>query len=561
MSETVMFFIIWLGVLVVGLGARGWESWLWRRSLVAFRLQLPSGLDVENVAAWLSTVQASTYASRVGLLFQPPIVVEIVATRTGIAHVVLMPAGMQTAVVAGLQASLGGVRLQEAPGYLTTRPRLRVAVQARMTSGRRPLAMERSTATNAAFLAALQPLQAGEEVRVQWILTGARTPPVVRTPPRHGEQLPWWLENQAPPDADAIRAQRIKHRDPLLHATMRIGVAAPSRARAWRLFGRVWGPLRMLNAPGVKVVRRRWLPPGLAAARLRRVRLPWHYWPLLLNTREAAALLGLPLGQLHLPGLSMGSCRQLPPPANMPTQGAVVAVSNYPGSSRSPLALKTSDRLRHTWIIGPTGVGKSTLLAQLICQDINVGAGLLVIDPRNDLINDVLARVPEHRREDVIVCDPTDTSCPVGFNILRIGGQGEHGRELAVDHVLHIMADLYKSSWGPRTADVLRAGLLTLTNTTPINGGGAFTLCELPELLTNPAFRRPPIGLSPPTQRPSSPRLAGPITTPTLCLHRQIQPRPAVSRRLGFVSGMSNGYSNASRPAITPSCTQCIGYG
>lgn len=119
----------------------------------------------------------------------------------------------------------------------------------------------------------------------------------------------------------------------------------------------------------------------------------------------------------------------------------------------------------------------------------NPGAGLMVIDPRNDLVNDVLARVPEHRREHVIVCDPTDTTCPVGFNILRTGGQDEHGRELAVDHVLHIMADLYKSSWGPRTADVLRAGLLTLTHTTP-TGGGAFTLCELPELLTNPAFRR-----------------------------------------------------------------------
>src|SRR5262249_33680646 len=59
----------------------------------------------------------------------------------------------------------------------------------------------------------------------------------------------------------------------------------------------------------------------------------------------------------------------------------------------------------------------------------------------------------------------------------------------AVDHILHILAELFKSSWGPRTADVLRASLLTLTSTTAADGS-AFTLCELPELLTNTAFRR-----------------------------------------------------------------------
>jgi len=177
----------------------------------------------------------------------------------------------------------------------------------------------------------------------------------------------------------------------------------------------------------------------------------------------------------------------LPVSVGMPTRGAVFGMSNYPGSEQRPVALRSDDRLRHTWIVGPTGAGKSTLLANLITQDMQAGSGLVVVDARGDLVSDVLAHVPEHRQDDVIVLDPSQTSRPVGFNVLAIA-KGEQGRELAVDHVLHIFQDLYRSSWGPRTADILRASLLTLMLAKALDGS-AFTLVELPELLTNDRFR------------------------------------------------------------------------
>jgi type IV secretory pathway TraG/TraD family ATPase VirD4 len=139
-------------------------------------------------------------------------------------------------------------------------------------------------------------------------------------------------------------------------------------------------------------------------------------------------------------------------------------------------------------MIGPTGVGKTTALTNMSGHDIAVGDSALVIDPRGDYTQDVLNRIPEHRWDDVIVLDPSHTVRPVGFNILNFGG-GEHERELVVDHVVHVFSDLFRSSWGPRTADVLRAGLLTLTSSKAPDGS-RFTLCELPELLTNPALRR-----------------------------------------------------------------------
>jgi Type IV secretion-system coupling protein DNA-binding domain len=485
-----IWITVTLGVLllVAGVSVRAVWSWRWHRALVALSLRLPHGLSLDDIIAWLGTVHAHTTASRWRLVSGPPVVLEISATRQGIGHLLWAPEAMRAGLLARLQASFPGIRADDASDLDSTRPRLRIAAELRLSTFRRPLAAERAPAACVAFLAGLQPLYGTEEIRVQWILTGARTPALTRTP-RHSAQagLPWWLDAQAPPDADDIRAQRAKHNHLLLHASARIGVAASTRKRARALLGRVWGPLRMLNAPGVRVGRRWWIPARLAAWRLRRIAWPFGAWPLLLNTKEAAGLIGLPAGNAYIPGLIPGGCRQLAPPPAMPSTGVVIATSNYPGMTR-PLALLTEDRLRHMWIHGPTGVGKSTLKAAMICQDITAGFPLLLLDPGDDLVRDVLARVPEHRREDVVILDPTDIARPIGFNILRVG-HGVHARELAVDHILHILGEMFKSSWGPRTADVLRASLLTLTSSKAVDGS-TFTLCELPELLTNSAFRR-----------------------------------------------------------------------
>jgi hypothetical protein len=153
-----------------------------------------------------------------------------------------------------------------------------------------------------------------------------------------------------------------------------------------------------------------------------------------------------------------------------------------------PLRLAVPDRLQHLHVLGPTGVGKSTLLANLIVQDIAAGYGVVVIDPKSDLVAEVLARMPEHRERDIIVADAASTEQPVGFNILRSAAD-EQAKELVVDHVIHIWHELYKDFWGPRSEDVLRGALLSLINTTGANGE-AFTLIETPELLTSAPFRR-----------------------------------------------------------------------
>jgi hypothetical protein len=132
-------------------------------------------------------------------------------------------------------------------------------------------------------------------------------------------------------------------------------------------------------------------------------------------------------------------------------------------------------------------VGESTLLASLAIQDIEAGDGLALIDPKGDLVRDVLARIPERRRDDGIVLDPADIARPIGLNVLGLG-EGEQGRELAADFVLSVLHSLCAQYWGPRTDDILRTALLTLTHTKALDGS-PFTLVEIPELLTSRPLR------------------------------------------------------------------------
>lgn len=487
---TVLVMLFIGGMTIVGLviAARWFGAESWRSSLVAYRLGLPVGLGADDVAAWLGHLVASTHAPRFGFTISPPIALEVTATSAGIVHVMLVPSEMEGAVLGAVRAALPGVRLEMVPDYLQARPDVGVAAEGRLTSLSRPLAHDRAERASAALLAALQPLGTDEVVVLQWIFVGATTPrPVTPVMPETTLLDIVRGNGQVGIDHEAMRAARLKQQEPLLQAVVRLGVGGLNAARRWAVFGWVWGTLRGLNAPGAGVVRRA-LPSWLVADRLRRLTLPLAAWPLILNTRELTGLLGLPLGAVTLPGLPRNAARQLPPPVTLPVRGTVIAVSTYPGMTDRPLALSTSDRLRHTWVLGPTGTGKSTLLAGLIRQDIAAGRGVVVFDPKGgDLVRDVLDRVPAARRGDVLILDPSMTDYPVGVNVLDLG-HGEHARELAVDHLVHLMASLWRSSWGPRTSDVLRMALLTLVHTTAADGT-RFTLVELPELLTNSAFR------------------------------------------------------------------------
>jgi len=486
---TLALLVLTAGLCTLGLImlARALEYRAWHRELVAFSLQLPASLTADDVTAWLSVLAAALPTPSRALVWHPPLVLEVVATKRGIKHYVLVSWRERGMLLTSVATAMPGARLEEAPDYLSESSMYRVAAELRMTSRGRPLAIDRGASASTALLASLQPLHGKERVVVQWLITGTDTPSPVRTRDGgDGPLVPWWLEGDAPADADDLRALRLKQREPLLYLAGRIGVAAGRPDRAGSLLGRVLASLGILNAPGVQLVRH-WFPSRLASARLARRAIPLTAYPMTMNAAEAAAAIGLPIGASFVPGLAVGSSRTLPPPSSMGQRGVLVGDPTYPGIAR-PLMLGNQDRLSHSWLIGPTGTGKSTLIANMALQDIAAGHGTTVLDPKADLCETILARLPEEHRERVVVLDAASIEQPVGFNLLAAGSD-EQSRELAVDNTAHILRSLYADSWGPRSDQYLRAGLMALVHARAPDGS-AFTLVDLPVLLEQARFRR-----------------------------------------------------------------------
>jgi hypothetical protein len=149
-------------------------------------------------------------------------------------------------------------------------------------------------------------------------------------------------------------------------------------------------------------------------------------------------------------------------------------------NTRRRVRLAVPDARHHTHIIGSTGSGKSTLLVNLILADARAGRGVVVLDPKGDLVTDVLARLHEGAGSRLVLIDPAETSAPPSLNVLD-----SHGRdpELVADQVTEVFHRLYAQWWGPRTEDVLRSACLTLARQP------GTTLAHVPLLLSNETYR------------------------------------------------------------------------
>jgi hypothetical protein len=195
-----------------------------------------------------------------------------------------------------------------------------------------------------------------------------------------------------------------------------------------------------------------------------------------LTKAELAAVTALPLGKLPVPGVAVASARPLPADASIPTTGVAVAEALY-GPPGRMIAVSRRARLEHMMIVGPTGSGKSYAMGTIALGDMAAGDGVGVIGPP-DLIEDLLPRIPRHRADDVVVVEPARPEFATGFNILRGSDPEDVG-----DHVVAILRELHRHSWGPRTDYWLYVAVKTLA------GIPGMTLCEVPLLLSNERFR------------------------------------------------------------------------
>jgi hypothetical protein len=156
------------------------------------------------------------------------------------------------------------------------------------------------------------------------------------------------------------------------------------------------------------------------------------------------------------------------------------AITNY-RDIRKRFGIKQKNRRGHMYIIGKTGVGKSTLIENMVISDIKSGNGIALIDPHGDLAEDVLNYVPKRRIDDVIYFNPADTEYPIPFNPLEKVHPDYH--HLVTSGLISVFKKVWSEFWGPRLEHILRHSILTL-----LEYPGS-TLLDIPKLLTSDEFR------------------------------------------------------------------------
>lgn len=185
--------------------------------------------------------------------------------------------------------------------------------------------------------------------------------------------------------------------------------------------------------------------------------------PFPLSQEELATMYHLPTENVTSAGISWVESPKLEPPVHLPSEQekeiTLIGKTNF-RNDKVNYGIRSIDRRRHVYVIGKTGMGKSTLLENMIASDIANGKGVAVIDPHGDLAEATMQFVPKNRTNDVIVFDPSDREFPVAFNMLE--GKDRNQRGLISSGLVGVIKKLNADSWGPRLEHFLRNTILAL---------------------------------------------------------------------------------------------------
>jgi hypothetical protein len=210
-----------------------------------------------------------------------------------------------------------------------------------------------------------------------------------------------------------------------------------------------------------------------------------------LNIEEIASLYHLPHTNVETPNILWASAKTAEPPANLPlitenmpealrTELSPIAVTNFRGNN-TMFGLPRSDRGRHLYILGQTGVGKSGLLELLTISDIYSPYGFAVIDPHGDYAINILRRIPKDRINDVVYFNPADTDFPIAFNPMEV--YDPKLKTHTCSELIGVLKRIFES-WGPRLEYILRYSILALLDYPDS------TMLDITRILTDEAFRK-----------------------------------------------------------------------
>jgi hypothetical protein len=208
---------------------------------------------------------------------------------------------------------------------------------------------------------------------------------------------------------------------------------------------------------------------------------------MILNVEELASIFHFPISTTATPKIKWLKAGAAPPPVNIPTEGILLGYNEYRGA-KSDIRITDTDRRRHMYVIGQTGVGKSNYLQEMAKKDAQSGKGFCFIDPHGDAIEDILTAIPKERAEDVIIFDPSDVERPIGINMLEYDPAHPEQKTFVINEMIGIFDQLYdlKATGGPMFEQYIRNAMLLIMEH-PESGS---TLMEIPKVLADEEFRR-----------------------------------------------------------------------
>lgn len=294
----------------------------------------------------------------------------------------------------------------------------------------------------------------------------------------------------ANPDAKIIEEKMKAHG---FKTAIRIAVNAPSKTQSRQYLSEIANSFASFNNPGGNslVLRRLygWQPERMINSLKERSR---SFVPnQILNVEEIATF-------FHFPTLKLSTIKNIAwhktilsdPPENLPVAEGLTDAEKEEinffartefKNKMTTFGIKTRDRRKHVYVIGKTGTGKSTFIANMAIDDMRKKRGFCVIDPHGDLCEILLNYVPSYRVNDVIYLDPSDAKRTFSLNPLEVTHPGQ--KELVVSGIVAIFHKLYAHTWGPRLEYILRNALLSVIDLPDA------TLLMIPEILTNDSFR------------------------------------------------------------------------
>ncbi len=210
-------------------------------------------------------------------------------------------------------------------------------------------------------------------------------------------------------------------------------------------------------------------------------------YAMLLGVEEISSVFHLPISTTETPKIKWLKAGSAPPPTDVPTEGVYIGTNTYRGVE-TKVHLSPNDRRRHFYVIGQTGTGKSTILEEMVKQDIKNGHGLCYIDPHGEAIEHILPCIPKERAEDVVYFDPSDTERSFGLNMLEYDETKPEEKTFVVNEIINIFDALYdlKATGGPMFEQYMRNAMLLIMDDTESGS----TLMEIPKVLADEDFRK-----------------------------------------------------------------------